>query len=141
MCCHPIYSGRQTCGGTSRGHRKRSNRISPPFFSGACLNFYREKGFSRPFTSSSVKSIFLYPTMSFSTCWACFFFVVRKNPSLSCACSIVSSIVQGFLSMLVFCVVYFGLPWEVLYLQDNVKTNRSRKNKTFLALLKGTVLY
>ena len=31
VCCHPIYSGRQVGGRTSRGH----HRISPPSFSGA----------------------------------------------------------------------------------------------------------
>ena len=40
VCCHPIYSVRQTCGRTSRVHtRGRSHRISPPSFCGACLNF------------------------------------------------------------------------------------------------------
>ena len=35
MCCHIIYSGRQTCGRTSRGHTGgRSYRISPPSFCG-----------------------------------------------------------------------------------------------------------
>ena len=41
MCCHPIYSGRQVCERTSRGHAgARSHRIyHPPSFYGACLNF------------------------------------------------------------------------------------------------------
>ena len=48
--CHPIYSGRQACGRTSRGHtRGRSHRISPPSFCGACLNFSREKDSAVPF--------------------------------------------------------------------------------------------
>ena len=50
LCCHPIFSGCQACGRTSRGHTGgRSHRISPPFFCGACLNFYREKDSAVPF--------------------------------------------------------------------------------------------
>ena len=50
LCCHPIYSGRQTCGRTSRGYTGgRLHRISPPSFCGACLNFYREKDLAIPF--------------------------------------------------------------------------------------------
>ena len=38
-----------------------SHRIScPPSFCGACLNFSREKDFSRSFPSSTVKSNFVY---------------------------------------------------------------------------------
>ena len=45
MCCHPIFTGRQTCGRTSQGHTgERSNLIFPLSFWGACPNFYREKG-------------------------------------------------------------------------------------------------
>ena len=40
VCCHPIYSGRQGWGRTSRGH---TGGRSPPSFCGACLSFYREK--------------------------------------------------------------------------------------------------
>ena len=37
VCCHPVYSGRQTCGRTSRGHAEgRSHKISPPSLCGAC---------------------------------------------------------------------------------------------------------
>ena len=44
VCCHPIYSGRQTCGRTSRGHTgRRSHKTSAPSLCGACLNFIREK--------------------------------------------------------------------------------------------------
>ena len=47
---HAIYSGRQACGRTNRGHTGgRSDRISPPSFCGACLNFYREKDSAVPF--------------------------------------------------------------------------------------------
>ena len=36
---YPIYSGRQTCGRTSRGHTgRRPHRISSPPFCSACLN-------------------------------------------------------------------------------------------------------
>ena len=50
VCCHPIYSGRQTCGRTSRGHTGgRSHRIFPPSFCGACLSFYLEKVSDVPF--------------------------------------------------------------------------------------------
>ena len=49
-CCHPIYSGRQACGRTSRGHTGgRLHRIShPPSFCGACLNFSRGKDSAVP---------------------------------------------------------------------------------------------
>ena len=58
VCCHPIYSGRQTCGRTSRGHTGgRPYRISPPSFCDACLIFWHEESFSRPFPSSTAKSI------------------------------------------------------------------------------------
>ena len=53
VSCHPVYSVRQTCGRTSRGHTGRSHRISPPFFCGACLNFYREKDSAVPFPRRS----------------------------------------------------------------------------------------
>ena len=50
VCCHPIYSGLQTCGCTSWGHTGgRSQSISPPSSCGACLNFYREKDSAVPF--------------------------------------------------------------------------------------------
>ena len=51
LYCHLIYSGRQTCGRTSRGHTGgRLHRIShPPSFCGACLNFSREKDSAVPF--------------------------------------------------------------------------------------------
>ena len=50
MCSHPFYSGRQTCGRTSRGRTEgRPHRISPPSFCGACFNFYREKDSAVPF--------------------------------------------------------------------------------------------
>ena len=40
VCCHPINSGRQACGRTSRGHTGgRSRRISPPSFCGVALIF------------------------------------------------------------------------------------------------------
>ena len=68
---HPIYSGRQVCGRTSRGRpREEGRRVSSPCFCGACLNFYREEDPAVPFTSSSVKSNFV----SFST-------TCRKNRS------------------------------------------------------------
>ena len=44
VCFLPIYSGRQVCRRTSRGHTGRSHRIYlRPSFCGACLNFSREK--------------------------------------------------------------------------------------------------
>ena len=54
---HLLYSGRQTCGRTRRGHTGgRSHRIShPPSFCGACLSFSREKDSAVPFPSSTVK--------------------------------------------------------------------------------------
>ena len=49
VCCHPIYSGRQTCGRTtSRGHTwgcSHRFNISPPSFGGTC----REKDSAIPF--------------------------------------------------------------------------------------------
>ena len=93
VCVLPdIYSGRQTFGLTSRGHTGgRSHRISPSFFCGACLNFYREKVSVVP--SSTVKSNFVYPRINRSRLvghvfkekpWGkklFVFFFVRKNPS------------------------------------------------------------
>ena len=62
VCCQPIYSGRKTCGRTSRSHTGgRSHRVSPPSFCDACLNFCREKDLAGSFPSSTVKSIFVYP--------------------------------------------------------------------------------
>ena len=62
VCCHPIYSGRQVCGRTSRGHTgARSHRISTPSFCGACLNFSREKDSAVPFLRRPWKSNFVYP--------------------------------------------------------------------------------
>ena len=51
VCCHPIFSGRQVCGRTSRGHTGgRPHRIfHPPSFCGTCLNFSREKDPAVPF--------------------------------------------------------------------------------------------
>ena len=51
MCCHHIYSGRQTCGCTSRrGHTGgRPHGITPPSFCDDCLNFYRERDSAVPF--------------------------------------------------------------------------------------------
>ena len=62
VCCHLIYSGRQACGRTSRGHTGgRSHRISHPTSScGALFFIFSREGFSRSFPSSTVKSIFLY---------------------------------------------------------------------------------
>ena len=49
-------------GRTSRGHTGgRSHRIfHPPSLCGACLNFSREKDPAIPYTSSTVKSNFVY---------------------------------------------------------------------------------
>ena len=63
MCCHPVYSGRQTtsfsiiCGRTSRVTQEEGH--TGFFFStscGICRNFFSREGFSRPFSSSTVKS-------------------------------------------------------------------------------------
>ena len=57
VCCHPIYSGRQTCG----RHQPGSHRTSPPSFYIQCLHsFLWREGFSRPFPSSTVKSNFVH---------------------------------------------------------------------------------
>ena len=77
--CHPIYSGHQTCGRTSRGHTGgMSHRISPPSFCGACLNFSREKGSAIPLPPSTVKSNFVY---SRTDCSPLVGHDVRKTPS------------------------------------------------------------
>ena len=62
VCFLPIHSGHKFVGRTSRGHTGgRSHRIShPPSFSGACLNFSREKDSAFHFPSSTVKSNFVY---------------------------------------------------------------------------------
>ena len=64
VCCLPIYSGRQACGRTNRGHGGgRSHRIShpPSFCCGACLHFSREKDSVRcSFPSSTVKANLVY---------------------------------------------------------------------------------
>ena len=62
-CCHPVFSGRQTCRCTSQGHTGRPHRIYDPlFFCGACLNFHPEKDSAVPFFPSSiVKSNCAYP--------------------------------------------------------------------------------
>ena len=79
VCCHPICSGRQTYGRTSRGHTGgRSHRISPPSFCDVCLTFYREKDSAVPF-SSTVKSNFVYPRINRSP-------LVGHDPS-SCDCT------------------------------------------------------
>ena len=51
MCFHPIYSGRQPCARTSRGHTAGRSHIifHSPSFCGACLNFHREKDSAFPF--------------------------------------------------------------------------------------------
>ena len=85
---HPIYSGRQTCGRTSRGHTgRRSHNISPPSFCGTCLNFYREKDLavSFPRRCRSRISNFVYPRINRSPSIGHNLFV-RKHPS-SCDCT------------------------------------------------------
>ena len=59
VCCRPVYSGRQTCGRTSRGHTGgRSHRIYPPSFYGACLDFHHEKNSVVSFPRRLYNSIF-----------------------------------------------------------------------------------
>ena len=57
--CHLIYSGRQTCGRTSRVNTGRSHRISKSLLR-CLLYFLSRERFSSPFTSSTVKSNFMY---------------------------------------------------------------------------------
>ena len=66
VCCHPIYSGRQTCGCTSRRHTGgRSHRISPPSFCDACLNFSREKDSAFHFPRRPLSRLFfVYPRIN-----------------------------------------------------------------------------
>ena len=59
VCCHPIYSGRQTCGRISRGHTGFLHLPSAVL----ALIFSRE-GLSRPFPSSTVKSNVVYPRIN-----------------------------------------------------------------------------
>ena len=71
--CHPIYSGRQTCERTSRGHTGFLHLPS----AGACLYFYREKDSAVPLPLRRCKSNFVYPRNNRSP------FVghdVKKNP-------------------------------------------------------------
>ena len=51
VCCHPIYSGRQACGRTSRGHTTggRPDRISPPSFCAVLALSFIEKDSVVPF--------------------------------------------------------------------------------------------
>ena len=82
VCYHPVYSGRQVCGRTSRGHTGgRLHRIfHPPSFCGACLHFYREKdSVSCSFPSSTVESNLRF--INRSPLVGHFLFFVRKNPS------------------------------------------------------------
>ena len=65
---HPIYSERQTCGRTSRGHtgsRKATRDFST--FRLRCLpSFLSREAFSRPFHSLTLKSNFVYPRIDCS---------------------------------------------------------------------------
>ena len=78
VCCHPIYSGRQICGRTSRSHRGgRSHRIFPPFSSAILALIFLVR---RSFSPSTVKSnVCVLTISSFSTtCWT-FFFCEEKS--------------------------------------------------------------
>ena len=86
VCCHPIYSGRQVCGRTSRGHTEgRSHRISPRSSCGACLNFSREKDSAIPFPRRPWDRILCtYDIIDLHLGISSFFyllFFVKKNPS------------------------------------------------------------
>ena len=75
VCCHPICSGRQACGRTSRGHTGGSSyKIPPPSFLGACLDFPARR--IQPFLSHVDRDIefCVLTNKSFSTCWAFLFF-------------------------------------------------------------------
>ena len=84
VCFLPIYSGRQACGRTSRGHTgERSHRISqPPSFCDACLNFSREKDPAVPLLSLIDYEVefCVLTKQSFSACWAFFFFFSHSIP-------------------------------------------------------------
>ena len=69
VCCHPVYSGRQACGRTSRGHAGgKSQRISPPLLLWCLPLFFSREGFSRYFPSSIMMSNFcVLINVSFST--------------------------------------------------------------------------
>ena len=89
-CYHPIYFGRQTapfgiiCGCTSQSHTGGGpHRSSYSIFLLRCLpSFLSRKGFSRPFSSSTVKSNFVYPRHNRSPLVGG---DVTENPS-SCDC-------------------------------------------------------
>ena len=88
VCSHPIYSGRQVGGRTSRGHtggRSHRRRVTQEeghtgflhnSFCDACPNFFSREGFSLSFPSSTVKSIFcvVYPRNNRSPLVGHFFF-------------------------------------------------------------------
>ena len=78
VCCHPIYSGRQTIYRYNMWtHQPGSHR------SCACLNFLSHEGFSRPFPSSTVKSNLVYPRINRPPLVG---HDVRENPT-SCDCA------------------------------------------------------
>ena len=87
MCNHPICSGRQTCGRTSRGHTG-SRKVTQDFstFRLRCLpSFLSREAFSRPFHSLTLKSNFVYPRIDCSPLvghdFIFLFFFVRKSPN------------------------------------------------------------
>ena len=76
VCCHPIYTGRQVCGRTSRVHTGgRSHRISPRSFCGACLNVSRDNDSAVPFPRRPWGEFCVLTIWSFSTCWGIFIFI------------------------------------------------------------------
>ena len=80
--CLSIYSGRQACGRTSRGHTGLIVHLSS-----AVLAFIFFAGRIQPFVSLVDREVEFVSneSIAFSTSWA-FFFFVRKNPS-SCDCT------------------------------------------------------
>ena len=70
VCCHSIYSGRQVCGRTSRGHT--GFLIHPPSAALALIFLARTIQSFLPLVGGDVEYCVLMIS-SFSPCWAFFF--------------------------------------------------------------------
>ena len=82
VCCHPIYSGHQACGRTSRGHTGgRPHSISPLSFCGACLNFLAKM--IQPFLSLVVHEVDFF-CVCVSVCVCVFFSFILDIKFVGC---------------------------------------------------------
>ena len=78
VCCHPIYSGRQVCGRTS-GVTQEEGHTGFLHLPSAVLALIFIARRIQPFLSL-VDCDVEFCVQSFSTCWAFFFFFLRKSP-------------------------------------------------------------